>query len=73
MGVNNITIKECQLKCVKHLKCKTVNYNENKRLCELCDGDFDKWEALVEEMPDWKNYGTSNKRNYLLPNHNTVR
>ena len=59
-----MTLKECQLECVKHLKCKTVNYNEKEKKCELCNNDFDEWEALVEEMPDWKNYGTPPKRKY---------
>ena len=64
MGVTNVSLKECQLECVKHLKCKTVNYNERERKCELCDNEFDEWEAVVEEMLDWKNYGTPAKREF---------
>ena len=52
MGVNNLSLKECQLECVKHLKCKSVNYNENERKCELCDSDFDEDEALIDDMPE---------------------
>ena len=61
-GELDVSLERCQQFCVQHLKCKSINYNAVERKCELCDSDFDEWEALVEEMPNWLNYGTPPKR-----------
>ena len=32
---SNISSLECLLDCVFHLKCKSVNYNQNNKTCKL--------------------------------------
>ena len=61
MHVNDVDFAECTLYCVQHLKCKSVNYNEEEKNCELCDSNFDEYEALTDDVR-WKNYGTPAKR-----------
>ena len=65
MHVNNVTIVECTLYCVKHLECRSVNYNDEERICEICDSEFDEDEALMDDER-WKNYGTPAKRKISL-------
>ena len=62
MYVNDVDFRRCTMYCVQHLKCKSVNYNEQQRMCELCDSNFDEDEAIVNDMVEWMNYATPPKR-----------
>ena len=65
MHLNDVTFLDCALYCFKHLKCESLNYNEEERFCELCDSEFDKDEALVDDKR-WRNYDTPSKRKILF-------
>ena len=56
----------CTMYCIQHLKCKSVNYNENKLKCELCDKGFNRDGGGIDQVPEWKNYATPPKRKLVL-------
>ena len=62
MRVDGIDRTECQMYCIQHLKCKTVNYNPKTKQCEIVDSDFDESNYVEENVGDWWNYGTPLKR-----------
>ena len=57
MYVEDISLKECFVTCLRHRDCKTVNYNLVDYDCEICAGLFD--ERYVDREADgWWHYGT---------------
>ena len=52
------------------MKCQSVNYNANKQMCELCDGEYGGEDGMVDGVSEWKNYGTPKKRKSVL--HSTA-
>lgn len=42
---------ECLLACVHHLKCKSVNYNQKIKICELLDTNVN--ENIISPQEDW--------------------
>ena len=52
----NTEYPECLLACVYHLKCKSVNYNQNIKMCELMDTNITKNTIFTQK--DWVAIGT---------------
>ena len=48
---------ECLLACVHHLKCKSVNYNQKSKMCELLDANVN--ESVISPQKDWVAISTS--------------
>ena len=48
---------ECLLACVFHLKCKSVNYNQKIKMCELLDTNVH--ENVISPQKDWVAISTS--------------
>ena len=61
MAERDMSREDCQMLCIQHLKCKSINYNAKERMCEVVDSD-DIIVSLVEEVPDWVNYATPPRR-----------
>lgn len=53
---SNISDLECLLDCVFHLKCKSVNYNQNSKTCELLATNITENNISADE--DWVSIGT---------------
>ena len=60
-------LQNCIMKCVKHLSCKTVNYNSKSGECDLNRDGFSKDDS--QDLVDWRNYGTPEDVSvfYLIP------
>ena len=56
LAKSNISDLECLLDCVFHLKCKSVNYNQNNKTCELLATNITENEISTDE--DWVSIGT---------------
>ena len=50
---------ECLLACVHHLKCKSVNYNQKIKICELLDTNVN--ENIISPQEDWVAISTTDK------------
>lgn len=57
----NVEYPECLLACVYHLNCKSVNYNQNMKLCELLETNVN--ENVTSTHEDWVSIGTTDKEN----------
>lgn len=57
MFLSDFNLGQCLMRCIQHLQCITVNYNEDERLCEILGEEFDESNADVSTKK-WKNYGT---------------
>lgn len=55
----NTEYPECLLTCVYHLNCKSVNYNQNMKICELLDTNVN--ENVTSTYEDWVSIGTTDK------------
>ena len=53
---SNISDLECLLDCVFHLKCKSVNYNQISKTCELLATNITEKNISADE--DWVSIGT---------------
>ena len=61
MHVEDIGLQECMSKCAQHEMCRTVNYHEGRRICELVDNHFADVSDSVFKGDGWLNYGTPTK------------
>ena len=52
----NLNFIECLLNCIKHLDCKSVNYNQRESKCLLMKNILRKGD--VKELDDWEAFGT---------------
>ena len=55
----NTEYPECLLACVYHLNCKSVNYNQNMKICELLDTNAN--ENVTSTHEDWVSIRTTDK------------
>lgn len=53
---NNLDFIQCLLICIKHLDCKSVNYNQRESKCLLMKNALRKDD--VEELDGWEAFGT---------------
>ena len=60
MSFRSVEMEECALHCVRHLRCKTFNYHNERKDCELTDEDFDEMNADTISS-GWYNHGTPPK------------
>ena len=56
LAKSNISVLECLLDCVFHLKCKSVNYNQNNKTCELLATNITENDISTDE--GWVSIGT---------------
>ena len=54
--INNLKFHQCLFSCMTHLKCKSVNYNEKRKICELAGGE--SGEENISQEEGWLGFGT---------------
>ena len=57
MQVQERTLKQCTVACMKNIKCRSLNYNSADKSCELLDGK-DKEKDMMLEKEGWWHYAT---------------
>lgn len=55
LQINNLQFRQCLFNCMTYLKCKAVNYNEKRKICELARGELREENTSQES---WLVFGT---------------